>query len=333
MVNTTVKTVTNAVNGQDSDHFGGTDLNQLVTVVEGSHASERIQSSSIQRALWVTKSLANQTLLVTEEHVLVDASSNAVTITLPSAVTNLCGHHCIKRIDSSIANLVTVTTTSSQTIDGFGSILLADRGTTLDLISDGSNWRISALTTKVDVDNYRARGSSLNRFYSSELTNNTTPTTASITANYMYALPLVITKITSIDQVTVNVTTSGVNSSVYAAIYADNGNLYPGALIADFGSQASTSTGVKTFTQNLPVTLAPGLYWLVFDCTQTTPVVAGWAATQCYPILGFASSLAAAAGLGWYVSQNAGAFPNPFTAGGTIITAAPLPAVFVRVSG
>lgn len=333
MVNSTLKEVTNPVAGQDGDHAGGTDWNQMAQTVKGTHATERVQSSSIQAVPWVTKSSASQTLAATEEYVLADATSNAVAIILPTAVGHLGGHYCIKRIDNALTNLVTISTTSSQTIDGALTATLNNRGETLDLISDGSNWRIMVWAAERDVDSYRAKGSTLNRYYSNELTNNTASTTASVVANTMYALPLIITKITTIDDVKLNVTTLGSGSHVQAGIHADNGNIYGGALIADLGNVDTSTTGVKTFASGLPLTLMPGLYWLTLIASATAPVLSGWTATQCYPILGTTSALTAAPALGWSVSQAYGAMPNPFPAGGAVITAAPLPALFWRTSG
>ena len=57
---------------------------------------------------------------------------------LPTAVGNT-NKYTIKNIDTTSK---TITTTSSQTIDGSSSVsLLAN--TSLDLVSDGTNWRIT----------------------------------------------------------------------------------------------------------------------------------------------------------------------------------------------
>ncbi len=74
------------------------------------------------------------------EIVLVNAASGPVTITLPTAASN--NHmYTIKKIDSS-SNDVTVTTTSSQTIDGGLTALLRVRYVSVTLVSDGSNWSV-----------------------------------------------------------------------------------------------------------------------------------------------------------------------------------------------
>ena len=182
--------------------------------------------------------------------------------------------------------------------------------------------------------NFRAKGATLNRYYSNEVLDNTAPITATVVAATMYALPLLISKTTTIDSVQINVTTLGAASSVNVGVYADNGNMYPGALIQDFGNQATATTGIKTFVTGVPITLLPGLYWLVFLCSATAPIVTGWTALSLPPILGISSALTGVAlGLGWSVAQAAGPLPSTFTAGGAVVVAVPLPAVFWRTSG
>jgi hypothetical protein len=65
--------------------------------------------------------------------------SGTTTITLPSAVgnTNL---YTIKNVDSSLTT--TINTTSSQTIDGSSTVTLSVANKSVDIVSDGSNWRL-----------------------------------------------------------------------------------------------------------------------------------------------------------------------------------------------
>jgi hypothetical protein len=74
--------------------------------------------------------------------VLADATSGALTVTLPSAGgPNNTAIYIIKRI-SSAANNVTVATTSSQTIDGATTKTLGSQYATIFVQSNGSNWFI-----------------------------------------------------------------------------------------------------------------------------------------------------------------------------------------------
>lgn len=64
--------------------------------------------------------------------------SGTTTLTLPTAVGNT-NRYTVKNVDT---GTVTIDTTSSQTIDGGASALLTVQYTSVDLISDGSNWLI-----------------------------------------------------------------------------------------------------------------------------------------------------------------------------------------------
>lgn len=74
--------------------------------------------------------------------VLVDASGAGVTITLPTVSALMKGMQVgIKKTDSS-ANVVTVATPGSETIDGANTLSLTTQYESYILISDGSNWHI-----------------------------------------------------------------------------------------------------------------------------------------------------------------------------------------------
>jgi hypothetical protein len=64
--------------------------------------------------------------------------SGTTTITMPTAVSNT-NRYSIKNTGSST---VTVATTSSQTIDGSVTAVINTPNASIDLVSDGSNWRI-----------------------------------------------------------------------------------------------------------------------------------------------------------------------------------------------
>jgi hypothetical protein len=81
------------------------------------------------------------TITSTDTVVFANAASGSVTITLPLA-SSLAGYRFyIKRIDSS-TNTVTVSRTSSDTIDGMTSFTLDLQYTALAVISNGSAWYI-----------------------------------------------------------------------------------------------------------------------------------------------------------------------------------------------
>lgn len=72
---------------------------------------------------------------------LIDATSGALSVTLPTAVdNNAC--FIIKKIDSS-ANVVTVDAESSETIDGDLTYTLNDQYNYVEIVSNGTNWVVT----------------------------------------------------------------------------------------------------------------------------------------------------------------------------------------------
>lgn len=89
----------------------------------------------------VTTKTASYTATLLDKVILVDATSGAVTITLPSAGVAL-SNITIKKTDNS-ANAVTVSRAGSDTIDGATSKSLADQYDSITIQSDGgTSWNI-----------------------------------------------------------------------------------------------------------------------------------------------------------------------------------------------
>ena len=65
-------------------------------------------------------------------------ASGTTTLTLPTAVGNL-NQYTVKNIGTGI---VTIATTSSQTIDGSTTAVMPVKYTALSIISDGANWNL-----------------------------------------------------------------------------------------------------------------------------------------------------------------------------------------------
>lgn len=83
----------------------------------------------------------NYTVSSTSTVILADATGASLTVTLPTAIGLTGKIRTIKRLNAG-ANTVTVATTSSQTIDGATTQVLAIQYTSVDVISDGANWSI-----------------------------------------------------------------------------------------------------------------------------------------------------------------------------------------------
>jgi hypothetical protein len=73
--------------------------------------------------------------------ILANANGAAFTVTLPSAVTYINKVYVIKKIDAS-AHVVTITTSSSQTIDGATTYMLNSQYQSIQVVSNGTNWYI-----------------------------------------------------------------------------------------------------------------------------------------------------------------------------------------------
>jgi hypothetical protein len=79
---------------------------------------------------------------------LVDCTSGTFTVTLPTAAS-ISGQRIM--VKNSGTGVITINTTSAQTIDGLasGKILLATQTDSLVVISDGSNWKVEVLDVNV----------------------------------------------------------------------------------------------------------------------------------------------------------------------------------------
>jgi hypothetical protein len=78
----------------------------------------------------------------TTDYVLLFTGSSACTLTLPNA-TSFPGRLIhIKNTNTGTVPVLTIATTSSQTIDGASTYLLEDPNEAVNVISDGTNWRI-----------------------------------------------------------------------------------------------------------------------------------------------------------------------------------------------
>ncbi len=88
-----------------------------------------------------TVTVTTNTNLDAETIVLVNASSGATTITLPSATSYANKVYTIKKIDSS-ANEVTVDGLGNETVDGETTKTIAFQNTAMQLVSNGASWYI-----------------------------------------------------------------------------------------------------------------------------------------------------------------------------------------------
>lgn len=88
----------------------------------------------------ITTQAGNYTLTNSDSIVLVDSTAAPRTITLPTAVGSAGRQYLIKV--SAGAKMVTVNTTSSQTIDGALTVGLPGFPFSMAVVSNGANWLI-----------------------------------------------------------------------------------------------------------------------------------------------------------------------------------------------
>ncbi len=94
---------------------------------------------SMQLESFKTVSKTSAYTASTEQVIFVDATSAAVTITLPAVASSKDRFYFIKKIDSS-ANAVTIDGAGSETIDGQTTIDITTQNGTLLVISIGTVW-------------------------------------------------------------------------------------------------------------------------------------------------------------------------------------------------
>jgi hypothetical protein len=291
--------------------------------------------TSSSSLVFAERTVTASTTLSTSTDAIIYADDTAapLTITLPSATGTDTGlMYIIKKIDAALTNQLTIAAATGETIDGIANISLANRGEAVMLQSDGTEWRI-VMRRDYDYNAFHTRGASstnATQWYTT-VAAGTALTSASLNANTIYAMPLILTKITTIDKMSVDVTTAS-GTTLEVGIYNDNGNEFPGTLAVDAGSQSPGSVGAKTYTANLPVTLDAGLYWMVVDGSNAV-TIRGFAIAAIIPILGYSSSTATAVQDGWKSTLTAGTLPGTFPlTGSSTISALPFPAIFVHFS-
>lgn len=161
-----------------------------------------------------------------------------------------------------------------------------------------------------------------NRYRSAQVTASGL-TTVAVTSGALKAIPFVLDKVTTFNQILVDVTTLLAGGRVRVGIYTDTGNTYPGALIAgtDVAELTTDATGLKTNTIN--VTLQPGKYWLVYNTNTTATLRA--ININALPAVLQAATGATPYGSHWTHATAYGALPANYPASGaSIATTAPI---------
>ncbi len=201
------------------------------------------------------------------------------------------------------------------------------------MIFDANGFPKTGSTIARDESSFRHTGGSGSEiWYIANLGNCTALTTGAPTANTLRALPFIApARGGRLDRIACNVTTllaGNLRLGIYKAI--SDSNIYPGSLLAVSGDISSGTTGVKSYTIDLA--LNPGeLYWLA-HVGSVAATLRCMAVGGVGPIMGMTSALSTAPNAGYSVAHTYGALPSVFTAGGSVITAVPIPALAFRFS-
>lgn len=225
-----------------------------------------------------------------EVTVIFDGSSISNTDQLPEGSSNLYFTNARADARVSAANLVPQT----RTVNGQA---------------------LSANVVIPDVLYYRRDGQA--RGYSSNITAAAT-TTFAILANTIRAFPLIIGRTITFTQLLMDVTTPVASTTFRIAIYTDDGNGYPAALVAntDIQTYDSSTIGPRIGTAGSNIVLQPGAYWIAYN-SNGAPTLRSLVPGALPPVMGFSSIGASANIVGWQAAQTYGSMPSTFPAGAT----------------
>lgn len=147
-------------------------------------------------------------------------------------------------------------------------------------------------------------------FYCAALTG-----TFQLTANRLYAVPLVVPRDLTIDRLAVNVTVGDSGKKARLGVYNNGTNLYPGTLVKDFGEISVASTGVVAASAEQSLT--KGIYHLAIVSDGAPTIRRAQYNDVFLNVLGILSTNFVSNRQAWIVTQTYGALPDPFTAGGS----------------
>ena len=262
-----------------------------------------------------------------------DATSATRILTLPAAASNVGKLFYIKSIGTPGVNVVLVDGNGAETIDGFANFNMTMQDEVAVIQSDGTNWNRLDDSAVIPY----AAGTTLNRWHGTAI-NELAAATITPVASTFNAYPFIVNSNITIDKIQTLISTASATTAntCRMGIYRDNGNTYPGPLVA--GSDVATfdqTAALKTNTFGSPIKLTKGLYWLAYTCNTTTPGFRAVQAGAVPSVLGYIDTMAAAqSATGWTISSFTypATLPGTFPSGGTINTAGPV-MILVRITG
>ncbi|MCK6470879.1 MAG: hypothetical protein L6R28_03955 [Planctomycetes bacterium] len=184
-------------------------------------------------------------------------------------------------------------------------------------------------TSALDVSGFKRAGpiGGKSVYYTSPVNGNTYGNFAWM-ADILTATPLVIPKEVTLDQIGIRVATPGTATLSRLGIYADDGNVYPGALLLDAGTVDVSTAGFKAL--DISLSLSPGLYWLATLHNGGVTLKVSTPANQ-VNVMGHDPVVASQAFSRIDAAMPFGSLPDPFPGNGNYIVGG-FRLVFVRVA-
>lgn len=211
----------------------------------------------------------NYTLTGTDSSIFGDATSGAITLTLPDATLAPGRLYRLKKIDSS-ANTVTVATTSSQTIDGATTYVLSNQYDSIVVLSDNANWKLfgtpqAAAATKATTS--LAEDQNLIAWTYDPLFTNSSTT---VTNGTVYLAAVNVRKASTATKAFFIVNTVAVTPTAgqnFIGLYNSSGTLLNSTGI----DSNITSAGLNSVTLSASQSLSAGMYWVALVANAATP--------------------------------------------------------------
>jgi len=166
------------------------------------------------------------------------------------------------------------------------------------------------------------------RWYTNTIAN--ANTVATMTANVLFATPILVPVTRVYSLIGINVTTASATRNIRLGLYADKSvstgstdGGYPDALVLDAGVVSAATILARWLPLNK--LLKSGWYWMAAVLDGGTPAVNHMTAAGCLPFMGFSSLTDVTFHVGWSKSFTYAALPDPF--GGGAVTTVNVPAV------
>ncbi|MFH1662319.1 MAG: hypothetical protein ABH934_00100 [Chloroflexota bacterium] len=145
----------------------------------------------------------------------------------------------------------------------------------------------------------------------------TTGSGVAIAADTLYAMLFPVVRTMTFDRIATYIATLADGKTIRLGIYADDGNLYPGALALDAGTASVATTDTKAIT--IDKQLTKEFYWLVFISDGIPALYRGDALDRTmWTPTGLSATSLRYATAGWTKTQAFGALPDPFPSGGSL---------------